>query len=153
MGRGIAHVLHQAAQAFDHLLEGMPQGVALRTGLDFQRQISAGNRFGNRGHFLQVLDHDGEGARQFSDLVFPLDINVVLEVAGVADLLRYAHQVVQRFCDGLGSGKCDEDSQAHSDQSADQRDASRGSGSSLIRMTALFYRLLVFLAGHIQVLS
>ena len=81
----IAYVLHQAAQALDHPLESVAQRVALRTRLHFDRQIAAGDGFRNRGHLLQVSHHVVEGAGQFADLVLAADVDVVVQVAGIAD--------------------------------------------------------------------
>ena len=65
--------------------KGVAQSVAVGARLDFDRQIAAGNGFGNAGHLFEVGHHVAEGARQLADFVLAVDVDLVFQVAGVAD--------------------------------------------------------------------
>src|SRR6202040_3306491 len=73
-----------------------------RPRLHFHGKIPSGNGFGDRRHLLQVSDHAIEGAAQFANLIFALDVDLVIQVAGCTDLGSYLHQTGKRFGDGLG---------------------------------------------------
>ena len=53
------------------------------------------------GHFLQVRHHIVEGGGQRADFVVAVDVDVLIEVAGIANFARHGNQVLQRFGDGL----------------------------------------------------
>src|SRR5882762_1300238 len=74
-------------QPVGHAHESVAESVALGTRGDFDREISFGDGHRDAGHFLQVGDHVVEGGGQGADFVIAVDINVLVEVAGVADFL------------------------------------------------------------------
>ena len=45
------------------------------------------------GHLLQVNNHVAEGSCQFANFVFAIDINSVVEIAGVADFASDTDEV------------------------------------------------------------
>ena len=99
---GIAHVAHQVAQALSTMrTKALPSVSFLERGCDLDREIAAGDGFGDCRHLLQVGDHVVEGSRQFADFVLALDVNFVIEIAGIADLLGHVDQAGQRLGDGF----------------------------------------------------
>src|SRR5438270_54736 len=86
-------VLIRFSQSLNHLGEGIAQGVVRGAWLHFEGQIASGNGFRDRRHFLKVGDHLVEGACQFADLIGAGQINVVLQIAGIADGASHIHQV------------------------------------------------------------
>ena len=89
----VAHALHHAAQALGHGGKSVHESVTLGARLDGHGQVAAGDGFGNRGHLLQVSDHVVEVLGQLADLVVAFDINVLVQVAGLADLFGNDHQL------------------------------------------------------------
>ncbi len=53
--------------------------------MDLHREIAARDSFRKRCHLTQILDHAVESARQFADLVLRVNLNLLIQVAGVAD--------------------------------------------------------------------
>src|SRR5579862_2582667 len=95
--RSVAHTAHESGKSFDHLGEGVAQSVMAGTRFDLQSQVAAGDGFGNSGHLLEISDHLVEGASQFTDFVIAVQINVVLQIAGIADGTSHIHQVGERL--------------------------------------------------------
>src|SRR5579859_1606304 len=83
-----------------HAHESVAECVALRAGNHFDRQVAFGNRHGNAGHFLEVGHHVVESGCQSADFVVTVDINVLVEIAGVTDFACDSHEVLQWFADG-----------------------------------------------------
>ena len=119
--RSVAHAAHQSGQAVDHSGEGVAQRVVRGTRLHFQRQVAAGDGFGNCRHLLQVGDHLVEGAGQFADFVVAGRVDVVFEIAGIADAARHIHQVRERFGNRLRRAVCDRDAERQSEHRAQKR--------------------------------
>ena len=68
-------------------------------GFTSESQVASGDGFGNSRHLLEVGDHLVEGAGQFADFVVAAQIDIVLEIAGIADGASNIHQVGERFGD------------------------------------------------------
>ena len=94
---GIAHRAHQGAQAVGHLGEGGVQGVAVGAGRDLDGEIAAGDGFGDRRHLPEVDDHVAQGLREGSDLIGALDVDLLVEIALVADLAGHVDDVLERL--------------------------------------------------------
>src|SRR6202040_1388460 len=92
--------------------------VALGARRDFDREITFGDGHGNAGHFLQVRDHVVEGGGQRANFVVAVDVDVLVEVAGVADFLGDGDQVLERLGDGLGRADCHKESKADGEDRA-----------------------------------
>src|SRR6266704_2446928 len=99
---GIAGGPHELLQTVGHAKEGIAEGVAPGAGHDFDGQIAFGNRHGNAGHLLEVSDHVVEGGGESANFVVAVNIDVLIEIAGVADFTGDGNEVSQGFGDGLG---------------------------------------------------
>jgi len=99
--RGIARGADKILQAVGHAQECIAESVPLGTRHDFDGQIAFGHGHGDAGHFLQISDHIVEGGGQGANFVVAVNINVLVEVAGVADFARNGDEVRQRFGDGF----------------------------------------------------
>ena len=144
MGRGIAHATHQTPQPFHHPCESIAQGVLVRSRLHYNVQISTRNGFGNSCHLFQVGNHLGKCARQFADFIFPVDVDVVFQIAGVPNPPRDFHQVGQRGSDRFGAAVGNHDAQTNRQESAKQCYENRCRTRSLIGFATRFYQLSVF---------
>src|SRR5262249_4042744 len=100
LGSGIAGGANDFLEAVGHADEGVAEGIALGTRGDFHGEIAFGDGHGNAGHFLQVGDHVVKGGGQGADFVVAVNINVLVEVAGIADFLGDGNEVLQGFGDG-----------------------------------------------------
>ena len=92
----VAHLADQFAQALRHAREGFGHGVLLRARLDGHEQLPFGDCRGHGGHLLQVDDHLVEILGEHAHFVVAMNINGLVEIAGVADLVRHFDEVVQR---------------------------------------------------------
>ena len=91
-----------------HAHESIAQGVAFGTRYDFDGQIAFGYGHGDAGHFLQISNHIVEGSGQGANFVVAVNINVLIEIARVADFPRNGDEMGERLGDGLGRQECDE---------------------------------------------
>ena len=98
----IARGADEFLQAVGHAKKRVAERVALRAGHDFDGQIAFGDGHRNAGHLLQVRDHIVEGSRQRTDFVVAMNVDVLIEIAGIADLARDGNEVSQRLGDRLG---------------------------------------------------
>ena len=114
----IFDVAYEISQSFSHFGECVAQSVVLRSRPDLHTQIAAGNGFGQRRHFFEVGNHGVKGSPQVPNLVVSLNIDLVVEVPGLADLFRHLHKIGQRTRNRSRSLVCDENSQRQRDQSA-----------------------------------
>ena len=121
-----------------------------RARLNLNCKIATGNGFGNGSHFFQIIDHLGEGAREFSDFVLAFHVDAVIEVAGVADLPRNLHQFVQRFDDGFGGSNRDPDADNQGNQRTDDGEDDGERARCLIGLAPGVDQLAVFSIGHIE---
>ncbi len=99
---GIASGAHDFLQTVGHAAESVAQGVALRTRNNLDAQIAFGNRHGNGSHFLEVSDKVVESSGESADLIVAMNVNVLIEVAGVADLACHGDEMGKRKNDGPG---------------------------------------------------
>src|SRR5690348_9648553 len=86
-----------------HAKESIAERVALGARDNFHGQVAFGNRHGDAGHFLEVGDHVIEGGRQSADFVVAMNVDVLIEVAGIADFASNSDKVSQWLTDGFGS--------------------------------------------------
>ncbi len=98
----VARGADDCLQAVGHAHEGVAERVALRARCDFDGKVAFGNGHGDAGHFLQVRDHVVERGSECANFVVSVNINVLVEVARVADFLGDCDEVLQRLRDGLG---------------------------------------------------
>src|SRR5262249_32295911 len=101
LGSGVARGAHDFLQTVGHADEGIAEGVALGARGDFHGEIAFGDGHGDAGHFFQVGNHVVEGGGQGPDFVVSMNVDVLIEVAGVADFLRDGDEVLQGFGDGF----------------------------------------------------
>ena len=80
----------------------MPRVSRLERGHDFHGEVAFGNGHGDAGHFFQVGDHIVESSGQSADFVVAMNIDVLIEVAGIANFARDGDEVRERLADGLG---------------------------------------------------
>ena len=85
-------------------------------------EIAFRDGHGNAGHFFQVRDHIVEGGRQRADFVVAVNVDVLIEVAGIADFARHGNEMRQRLGDGFGGVEGDA---ASPDEQSEQRPADR----------------------------
>ncbi len=109
-------------QAVGHAHEGVAERVALRARRDFDGKVAFGDGHGDAGHFLQVRDHVVEGGGEGADFVVSVNVNVLVEVARVADFLGDGDEVLERFGNGFGRSDCHKESKADSEHRADDHD-------------------------------
>src|SRR6266478_4389734 len=84
---------HELLQTVGHAKEGVAEGVAPGAGHDFDGQIAFGNRHGNAGHLLEVSDHVVEGGGESANFVIAVNVDVLIEIAGVADFTGDGNEV------------------------------------------------------------
>ena len=113
LGGPVAHLANEELQTVRHANECVAQCVALRARRNLHRKIALCDGHGNSGYFFQVGDHVVEGRGQRADLISAVNVDVLIEIAGVADFARDGNQMIQRFGDGLcrveSNGKSDKD--------------------------------------------
>ena len=100
LGSAVAGGAHDFLQAVGHPEEGIAKGIALGARNHFDGEIAFGDGHGDAGHFLQVSDHIVEGGGESANFVVAMDINVLVEIAGIADFLGDGDEVLQRLGDG-----------------------------------------------------
>jgi hypothetical protein len=71
-----------------HAKECVTQSVALRPGHDFHAQIALGDSHGDPSHFFQIGDHVVKSCGERANFVVAMDVDVLVEVAGIADFTR-----------------------------------------------------------------
>ena len=91
---GIAGGTDETLQAMGHAQESVPEGVALGTRNDFHAEIAFGDGHGDGGHFFQIGDHVVEGGGQCAEFIGAMDIDILVEITGVADLAGDADEVL-----------------------------------------------------------
>ncbi len=87
---GIAGGANDFLQPVSHANESVAQSIALGARHDFDGQIAFGDGHGEGGHFLQVRDHVVESGGQGADFIVAVNVNVLVEVARVADFARHS---------------------------------------------------------------
>src|SRR6267142_1481251 len=97
---GIARGADQFLQAMGHAKEGVAESVALGARHDFHGEVAFGDGHGNAGHLLEVGHHIVEGGGESSDFIVAVNVNVLIEIAGVANFARDGDEVRQGFGDG-----------------------------------------------------
>src|SRR5258705_9614155 len=90
---GIARGANEILQTVRHADERIAKRVALRTRNNFYAQVAFGNGHGNTGHFLEIGDHIVERRGERADFVVAVNIDVLVEIAGVADFTSDGNQV------------------------------------------------------------
>ncbi len=98
---GIARGSNEFLQTVGHAKEGIAESVALGTGHDFHGQVAFGDGHGDTGHFLEIGHHVVEGSGQSTDFVIAVNINVLIEVAGVANFASDGNEMGERLGDGF----------------------------------------------------
>src|SRR5580658_7494880 len=86
-----------------HAKESVAESVALGTGDNFHGEVAFGDGHGNVRHFLQVGDHIIKGSRESADFVVTVNVDVLVEISGIANFARYSDEVSERLADGLRS--------------------------------------------------
>src|SRR5439155_13532695 len=94
-------------QAVGHAQKSVAESIALGTRDDFDGQIAFGNGHGDAGHFFQIGDHVVERGGQSADFVVAVNINVLIEVTGIANFASDGDEMRQRLGDGLGGPDSD----------------------------------------------
>ena len=69
--------------------------------MNFHGEIAAGNGFRDSSHFTEVLHHVVEGAGQFTHFVAGVDLDSLVEVAGVGNLSGNHDELCKRLSDRL----------------------------------------------------
>ena len=87
------------------------------------------------------------------NLVVSLNIDLVVEVPGLADLFRHLHKIGQRTRNRSRSLVCDENSQRQRDQSAQRGDHDDLRPGIVIRLAPLLHQVLGFLVRLVQVVG
>ena len=133
----------------------MTQSVLFRSRFHFHHQVAVCDGFGNRRHLLQISHHVGEGTGQFADFILTLgvDFDVVIQIAGIADLVRYGHQLRQGIGDRRRRAIGDKGSEHERQDQSRNRDRNRPCRRALIRNPPVFYDFLVFFVGYVQKFS
>ena len=127
-----------------HPYKGIAQCVALRARSNFHGQLALGNGRRNGGHLFQVRHHIVERSGQRANFVVAMNVNVLVEVARVADLPRHGNQVPQRIRNGLSRVISDsharKNGQERSEESHDRVDGrpARGGVRGLLERLADF---------------
>src|SRR5882724_105935 len=151
LGSGVAYVAHQVSQTFHHALKSVTQGVILGARFDLNRKVATGNGLGDRCHLFQVSHHAVEGATQFTNLVFSLDIDFVIQIARRADLLGDLDEVAQRFGDGLGGTEGNDGAKNQRRERAQKRDSDGPVACGVVTLAALFKHALAFRVRQIKI--
>src|SRR6266700_4611434 len=138
---GIAGGPHELLQTVGHAKEGIAERVAPGAGHDFDGQIAFGNRHGNAGHLLEVSDHVVEGGGESANFVIAVNIDVLVEVAGVADFTGDGNEVSQGFGDGLGGIKSDDCPKRKGDQCSQDRGNSAKGSRTICRVGGILQEL------------
>ncbi len=115
---GITGGADQILKTVGHSQESIAERVALRAGHDLDGEIAFGDGHGNAGHLLEVGDHVVERGGQGADFVGPMDINVLVEVTGIANLTCDGHEVRQRLGNRAGRVESDDDANQKCEKSA-----------------------------------
>src|SRR5260370_6859107 len=75
--------------------------MAFRTRNNFDAQIAFGNSHRDAGHFLEVSDKIVESGSERSDLIVAVNVNILIEVARVADFACDGDEMAQRNNNGF----------------------------------------------------
>ncbi len=118
--------------------------------MDFHRKVAAGDGFGDRSHFLQVLDHRVERPSQVPDLIFSVNVDVVLQIAALADLLGHVNQPGQRPRDSGGRPVGDDDAQAEREQGTDHRSQNRPGRGVFVVVPPLVQQFAILLVDIVE---
>ena len=98
-----------------HAKEGVAESVALGARHNFHGQVAFGDGHGDAGHFLEVGDHIVEGSRQRADFVVAVNVDVLIEIAGIANFAGDGNEVSERlgdrFCGVVGDADADQQSE------------------------------------------
>src|SRR6266481_1067153 len=123
-----------------HTKESVAESVALRARYDFHTEVTFGYRHGDASHFFEVGDHIIERGGQGTYFVVAMNVDVLIEVAGIANFARHGDEVGERFADGLGGLVCSPDAEEQSNEGTEGGHTSaygagvrRGRGSSIQR--------------------
>jgi len=101
-----------------HTQEGIAESIALGTRNNFDGQVAFGNGHGDAGHFLQIGDHVVKRGGQGANFIVTVNINVLVEVAGIADFARDSDEMGQGLGNGLGGVERDETARDEGEKSS-----------------------------------
>ena len=100
-GADFAHLADQIAKALRHAGECFGHGVLLRTRADGDGQLSFGDGSRDGGHFLQVDNHLVEIVGEHAYFIIAVDIDGLIQIAGLADSVGHLDEVINRVLDGF----------------------------------------------------
>ena len=117
----VADLADEIAEAMRHAREGFRHRVLLRPGLDGDGKFALGDGCRNGSHLFQVNDHLVEILGQHSDFVRAMDVDRLIEIAGITDLAGNFNQVIERLFDRFCRIEGYADSQRQGEERAEGR--------------------------------
>src|SRR5207245_3120753 len=137
---GIARGANQFLQTVGHAEESIAESVALRTRDNFHGKVAFGDGHGDTGHFLEVRNHIVESGGEGPDFVVAVNINILVEIAGVADFASDGDEVRQRLGNGFRGQEGDDSAGEKRKKCATYRDPEANATSTICRFSSLILK-------------
>src|SRR6185312_1848112 len=144
------NIAHQTAQTVSHLSERVAQRVIRGAWLDFYTQVSTRNCFGNRCHLFEIDHHAAKGAAELPDLIVAPNINFVVQVSGLANLLRDANEFRKWLGNRVRCPKSNNYPKSNRNESEEPCDQYRDLAGARVTLFALLENLVRIVVGDFE---
>ena len=122
LSRRIARGAHQILQVRATCArKALPRVSRFERGATSMVKIAFSDGHGYAGHFFQVRDHIVEGGGQRPDFVVAVNVDVLIEVAGVGDFSGDGNQMRQRIGNGFRGVVSDQQTQQQAQRACRRR--------------------------------